>query len=69
MNYRTILLATAAVMFAGAANAEDITAPMYLPGAGKVLSNTSLRMENFFLKQNHLISKQFAFVLCKVISF
>lgn len=42
MNYRTILLATAAVMFAGAANAEDITAPMYLPGAGKVLSNTSL---------------------------
>lgn len=33
MNYRTILLATAAVMFAGAANAEDITAPMYLPGA------------------------------------
>ena len=31
MNYRTILLATAAVMFAGAANAEDITAPMYLP--------------------------------------
>ena len=39
MNYRTILLATAAVMFAGAANAEDITAPMYLPGAGKVLSN------------------------------
>ena len=35
MNYRTILLATATVMFAGAANAEDITAPMYLPGTGK----------------------------------
>ena len=52
MNYRTILLATAAVMFAGAANAEDITAPMYLPGAGKVLSNTSLQYERTSLKHN-----------------
>ena len=52
MNYRTILLATAAVMFAGAANAEDITAPMYLPGAGKVLSSTSLQYERTSLKHN-----------------
>lgn len=52
MNYRTILLATAAVMVAGAANAEDITAPMYLPGAGKVLSNTSLQYERTSLKHN-----------------
>ena len=52
MNYRTILLATATVMFAGAANAEDITAPMYLPGTGKVLSNTSVQYDRTKLKHN-----------------
>ncbi len=52
MNYRTILLATATVMFAGAANAEDITAPMYLPGTGKVLSDTSVQYDRTKLKHN-----------------
>ena len=43
MKFRTILLASAAVMFAGtAAAAEDITAAFYTPGQGKVLSNTTV---------------------------
>ncbi len=52
MNYRTILLATAAVMFAGAANAKDITSPMYLPGAGQLLSDTSIGYTRTSLKHN-----------------
>lgn len=42
MNYRTVLLASAAVMFATAASAKDITNPFYLPEQGKVLSDTSI---------------------------
>lgn len=41
MNYRTILLASAAVMFAGSAMAADLTNPFYLPGEGQLTSDTS----------------------------
>ncbi len=44
MNYKTILMASAAVMFATAASAKDITNPFYLPEQGKVLSDTSIEM-------------------------
>lgn len=45
MNFRTLLLASAAVMVAGAASAKDMTDftnPFYLPAEGKVLSDTRL---------------------------
>lgn len=52
MNYRTILMATATVLFAGVAQAEDITSPFYLPGTGKLLSNTSVQYDRTKLKHN-----------------
>ena len=42
MNYRTMLLASAAVLFATSASAQDITSPFYLPGQGQLLSKTSV---------------------------
>lgn len=42
MNYRTILLASAAVMFAGSAMAADLTNPFYLPGQGQMTSDTTV---------------------------
>ena len=45
MNFRTLLLASAAIMVAGAASAKDIadfTNPFSLPAEGKVLSDTRL---------------------------
>ncbi len=50
MNYKTILMASAAVMFATAASAKDITNPFYLPEQGKVLSDTSIEMSRTNLK-------------------
>lgn len=52
MNYKTILMASAAVVFASAANAADITSPMYLPNAGEILSNTSIQYDRASLKHN-----------------
>lgn len=51
MKFRTMLLASAAVMFATSASAADITNPFFLPMQGKVLSDTSvdysrLKMDN-----------------------
>lgn len=40
MNFRTMLLASAAVMFTTSAFAEDFTNPFYLPVQGKVISDT-----------------------------
>lgn len=42
MKFRTILLASAAVMFAGSAMAADLTNPFYLPGQGKFASDTTV---------------------------
>ena len=44
MKFRTLLLASAAVMFSTSAMAVDITNPFYLPTEGKFLSDTSLEM-------------------------
>ena len=52
MNFKTSLLATAAFVYAGVAHAEDITSPMYLPGEGQLLSNTSLAYDRTKLKHN-----------------
>lgn len=43
MKFRTMLLASAAVMFASSASAADITNPFFLPTEGKVLSDTSIQ--------------------------
>ena len=42
MKFRTMLLASAAVMFATSASAADITNPFFLPTQGKVLSDTKV---------------------------
>ena len=43
MNFKTILLTTAAVtMIAGVANAKDFTGSLFLPSQGELLSNTSI---------------------------
>ncbi len=42
MKFRTMLLASAAVMFTSSAFAADITNPFFLPTQGKVLSDTSI---------------------------
>lgn len=57
MNYRTILLASAAVMFATAASAKDITNPFYLPEQGKVLSDTSIETSRTNLKHYGNVDK------------
>lgn len=44
MKFRTLLLASAAVMFTTSAMAVDITNPFYLPTKGKFLSDTSVEM-------------------------
>lgn len=42
MKFRTMLLASAAVLFATSASAADITNPFFLPTQGKVLSDTKV---------------------------
>ena len=44
MKLRTLLLASAAVMFTTSAMAVDITNPFYLPAKGKFLSDTKIQM-------------------------
>ena len=44
MKFRTLLLASAAVMFTTSAMAVDITNPFYLPTKGKFLSDTKIEM-------------------------
>lgn len=45
MKFRTLLLASAAVMFTTSAMAVDLTNPFYLPTKGKFLSDTSVEMK------------------------
>jgi len=42
MNYRTMLLASAAVLFTASANAADFTSPFALPSKGHVISETKI---------------------------
>lgn len=42
MNYRTMLLATAAVLFSSQAMAADITNPFYTPNKGQIVSDTNV---------------------------
>lgn len=42
MKFRTMLLASAAVMFAGSAAAADLTNPFYLPSQGNFASDTTV---------------------------
>ena len=44
MNYKTMLLASAAVLFANQAMAQDITGTFAVPGAGQFTSDTSIGM-------------------------
>lgn len=47
MKFRTMLLASAAVMFTSSAFAADITNPFFLPTQGKFLSDTSVNYVRF----------------------
>ena len=51
MKFRTILLASAAVMFAaGTVSAADLTGPFYMPGEGKFTSDTRIEYSRTELK-------------------
>lgn len=53
MNFRTILLASAAVMFTGSAMAADITSPFYLPGQNEITSQTSIQHSRVKAENNY----------------
>lgn len=42
MNYRTMLLATAAALFSSQAMAADLTNPFFTPGQGQITSDTNV---------------------------
>lgn len=52
MNYKSLLLAGAAVMISGSAMAADLTNPFYQPGEGQILSTTSLETSRTEKKHN-----------------
>lgn len=58
MKLRTMLLASAAVMFAGSAMAADLTNPFYLPGQGEVTSDTAVNYSRTKMKHNMPTSEQ-----------
>lgn len=61
MKFRTMLLASAAVMFATSASAADITNPFFLPMQGKVQSDTKVEFSrthlDFGLEEGEDVSK------------
>ena len=52
MNYKSLLLAGAAVMISGSAMAADLTNPFYQPGEGQILSTTSFETSRTEKKHN-----------------
>ena len=44
MNYKTMLMASAAVLFASQAMAQDLTGAFSVPGKGQIMSDTSFEM-------------------------
>ncbi|MBP5698282.1 MAG: hypothetical protein J6W96_01990 [Alphaproteobacteria bacterium] len=44
MNYKTMLMASAAVLFASQAMAQDLTGAFSVPGKGQIMSDTSVAM-------------------------
>ena len=58
MKFRTILLASAAVMFAGSAMAADLTNPFYLPGQGEVTSDTAVDYSRTKMKHDMGVGEQ-----------
>ena len=52
MNYKSLLLAGAAVMISGSAMAADLTNPFYQPGEGQILSTTSFETSRTEMKHN-----------------
>lgn len=57
MKFRTILLASAAVMFAGSAMAADLTNPFYTPSEGKFTSDTAVSHSRDKLKHHAGVDK------------
>ena len=60
MKFRTILLASAAVMFAGSAAAADLTNPFYLPGQGEFTSDTSVSYSRNKFKHGWGVDEQWS---------
>ena len=60
MKFRTILLASAAVMFAGSAAAADLTNPFYLPGQGEFTSDTSVNYSRNKFKHGWGVDEQWS---------
>ena len=60
MNYKTILMASAAVVFAGSAMAADLTNPFYAPTEGKFSSDTTLEHSRLKFKHHFGVVKDTA---------
>ena len=67
MKLKSVLLASAAVLFAGSAVAADLTNPFYLPGKGQMTSDTKIqynRVEtSVFNYDNYYASEELAYGL------
>ena len=53
MNYKSLLLASAAVLFSGSAMAADLTNPFFQPGEGNFLSTTKLETSRTKMKHHN----------------
>lgn len=53
MNYKTLLLASAAVLLSGSAMAADLTGALYLPGKGQLTSNTTYKYTREQIKHRY----------------
>ena len=52
MNYKTLLMASAAVLFSSQAMAQDLTGAFSVPGKGQIMSETSMAMSRAKTKFN-----------------
>lgn len=73
MNYKTILMASAAVLFATQAMAEDITNPFFTPAKGQFTSDTSIgyareKMDNDAVSEGYYVAETLEYGITDEIS-
>jgi len=61
MNYKTLLMASAAVLFSTQAMAQDLTGAFSVPGKGQIMSDTSIELGRTKANLKGLISRSVAY--------
>jgi len=69
MNYKTLLMASAAVLFASQAMAQDLTGAFSVPGKGQIMSDTSIAAQREKSKLNGRKSAEDALLAREVIEY